>query len=57
MIVVSDSGPLIALSRIKHLDKIEKIFGEIIISEAVWIEVVENGDVRPGAEDVRKNRY
>lgn len=39
MIVVSDSGPLIALSKIKHLDILEKFFGEIIIPEAVWIKV------------------
>lgn len=44
MIVVSDSGPLIALSKIKHLDILEKFFGEIIIPEAVWIEVVEKGE-------------
>jgi predicted nucleic acid-binding protein len=53
VIVVSDSGPLIALSKIKHLDILEKFFGEIIIPEAVWIEVVEKGEGRPGAQDVK----
>ena len=52
MIVVSDSGPLIALSKIKHLDILEKFFGERIIPQAVWIEVVEKGEGRPGAQDV-----
>lgn len=57
MIVVSNSGPLIALSKIKHLDILEKFFGEIIIPEAVWIEVVEEGEGRPGAEDVKDSPW
>jgi uncharacterized protein len=57
VIVVSDSGPLIALSKIKHLDILEKFFGEIIIPEAVWIEVVEKGEGRPGAQDVKESPW
>ncbi len=53
MIVVSNSGPLIALSKIKYLDILKDSFREIIIPEAVWMEVVEKGKGRPGAEDIK----
>ena len=43
MIVVSDSGPLIALAKIGKLNVLRELFGEIIIPKAVWIEVVERG--------------
>lgn len=52
MIVLSDSGPLIALSKINHLDILRRIFGRIIISQAVWTEVVEKGKGRPGSKEV-----
>lgn len=57
MIVVSDSGPLIALSKINHLDILNKFFREIIIPQAVWIEVVEKGKGRPGAKAVKESKW
>ncbi len=53
MIVLSDSGPLIALSKINHLDILRKFFDKIIIPEAVWTEVVEKGEGRPGSKEVQ----
>ncbi len=52
MIVLSDSGPLIALSKIKHLDILRKFFDKIIIPQAVWTEVVEKGAGRPGSKEL-----
>jgi predicted nucleic acid-binding protein len=53
VIVLSDSGPLIALSKIDYLHILKKFFNEIIIPQAVWIEVVEKGNERPGSKDVQ----
>lgn len=53
MIVLSDSGPLIALSKINYLHILNEFFNEIIIPQAVWMEVVEKGNGRPGSKDVQ----
>ena len=52
MIVLSDSGPLIALSKINYLHILYEFFKEIIIPQAVWIEIVEKGKERPGSKKV-----
>ncbi|WP_246112250.1 hypothetical protein [Thermococcus aciditolerans] len=52
MIVVSDSGPLIALAKVRKLNILNELFGEVIIPRAVWVEVVERGKGKPGSEDV-----
>jgi len=53
MTVVSDSGPLIALSKIGKLHVLHDLFGEVLIPRAVWVEVVEKGRGKPGADEVR----
>jgi predicted nucleic acid-binding protein len=53
VIVLSDSGPLIALSKINYLHILYEFFEEIIIPQAVWIEVVEKGKERPGSKEVQ----
>ena len=53
MIVLSDSGPLIALSKINYLYILNEFFSDIIIPQAVWTEVVEKGEERPGCKEVR----
>ena len=50
MIVVSDSGPLIALSRLGMLHVLQELFGEIVIPEEVRREVVEKGKGKPGSD-------
>jgi len=57
VIVVSDSGPLIALSKINHLHILSEFFGEIIVPQAVWTEVVEKGKDRPGSKEVQEAKW
>ena len=52
--VVSDSGPLIALSSIQKLDLLRLLFGSIVIPEAVYQEVVLLGKGRPGEQEVKQ---
>lgn len=53
MKIVSNSSPLITLARISRLDLLRQLYGEIVIPEAVWHEVVMEGAEQPGAEAVR----
>ena len=50
MIVVSNAGPLIALSKLGRLGLLLKLYDEIIIPGEVYKEVVVNG-ARLGAQD------
>jgi len=50
--IVSNSTILIALSRIGHLWLLEKLFNELIIPQAVYIDVVVKGAGKPGSKDV-----
>ncbi len=43
MKVVSNASPLINLARIGRLDLLPRIFGRLFIPEAVWQEVVVEG--------------
>ena len=52
MIVVSNSTPLIALSRINKFGLLREYFGEIHIPEEVFDEVVTRGGNLSGAEEV-----
>jgi len=53
LIAVADSSVLIGLSAIGHLHLLKALFGrEILIPFAVWREVVEQGEKRPGARQV-----
>lgn len=50
MIVVSDSSALIALASAGELSLLRDLFGEVLIPQRVWDEVVQAN--RPGAEQV-----
>jgi predicted nucleic acid-binding protein len=39
MLVIADTGPIISFSVIDKLDLLEKIFGQVVIPEAVWSEL------------------
>ncbi len=52
MIVVSNSGPLIALARIGRLDLLRAVCGKLLIPQAVRDELVVSGGYRPGAYEV-----
>lgn len=53
-VVISDSSTLIHLARLGRLDLLRTIFGTIIIPPAVWREVVEQGQSRPGAVEIEQ---
>ncbi|MBI5253908.1 MAG: DUF3368 domain-containing protein [Euryarchaeota archaeon] len=57
MIVVSNSGPLIALAKLGLLFILKEFFGEVFVPPEVWNEVVERGKGKPGEEEVRKAKW
>jgi predicted nucleic acid-binding protein len=54
VIVVSNASPLINLARIGDLDLLRRLYGEIVIPEAVWDEVGVSGVGQPGATEVAR---
>ncbi|MBE0411514.1 MAG: DUF3368 domain-containing protein [Anaerolineales bacterium] len=57
MIAVSNSSPLINLARIDQLNLLERIFGRLIIPEAVWQEVAAEGQDYAGADEIRQAKW
>ena len=57
MTVVCDSTPLIHLSAMGRLDLLAQVFGEVLIPEAVYREVVDQGVGLPGAREVAAASY
>lgn len=53
MIVVSDTSPIINLAAIGRLDILATLYGQILIPDAVYMEIVLAGAGLPGADDVR----
>ncbi len=53
-VVVSDTGPLIALANIDRVELLRDLFGSILVPEAVYREVVEAGAGRPGAAELER---
>jgi hypothetical protein len=51
--IVSDSSPLISLARIGELDLLHRLYGELLIPQAVWHDVVVKGAGQPGFEEVK----
>lgn len=49
MIVVADASPLVALSAIRRVELLEDLYGRVVVPEAVWNEIVEQGRGKPGA--------
>ena len=54
-LVVSNSSVIIALARIFRLDLLEKLFGKILIPEAVWREIAAEG--KPGHEKIMRANF
>jgi predicted nucleic acid-binding protein len=50
--IVSNASPLINLARINKLDVLRQLYGELLVPEAVWQEVVVKGAGQSGAEQV-----
>lgn len=57
MRIVSNASPLINLARIGKLDLLRELYGELIIPEAVWHEVVVEGAGQPGADQVKASHW
>ena len=57
MIVISNSSALINLVIIERLDLLREKFGEIIVPQAVWQEVVIEGAGKPGAKEVERANW
>lgn len=57
MIAVSNSTPLIALSKIDRLDLLHDFFQEIYIPEEVYDEVVRRGKNLAGAAEVNSSAW
>jgi predicted nucleic acid-binding protein len=51
--IVVNSGPLISLARIEHLDLLPRLFGEILVPGAVFTEVTRDLSL-PGAAAVQE---
>jgi uncharacterized protein len=54
MIVVADASPLIAVARVGRLDLLRSVFGQLLVPDAVWREVVEVGSEKAGTADVAR---
>ncbi len=52
MAAVSNSSPLIYVSALADLALVRQLFGQLLIPEAVFREVVVNGEGQPGAKEV-----
>jgi len=51
---ISDSSTLIHLAGIGRLELLKEFYGKVLITPAVWKEVVEEGTGRPGAREVKE---
>ncbi len=52
MKVVSDASALINLARIRELGLLHRLYGDVLIPDAVWQEVVIDGTGQPGSEEI-----
>ena len=57
MRIVSNASPLINLARIGKLDLLRELYGELIIPEGVWHEVVVEGAGQPGSDEVNTSHW
>lgn len=57
MLVVADSSPLIYLSRVRLLDTLSTLFGEIVVPRTVWDEAVQRRPSAPGIDTLRQARW
>jgi predicted nucleic acid-binding protein len=57
MIVVSNATPLIGLAMADRFDLLPKLFGQIIVPQGVYDEVVLEGQERFGAREVQAASY
>ena len=52
-VVVSDASPLINLARVEQFELLTLFYGQIVIPQAVYDEVVVRGQGRDGSREVQ----
>ena len=57
MTVISDTTPIISLIKINRLDLLKKLFGEILIPEAVYRELTTNVTFKNEADIVKNSDF
>ena len=57
MIIISDTTPLISLMKISQLKLLKEMFGEILISEAVFDELTTNDSFKTEAEQIKSCKF
>lgn len=57
MIVVSDTTPLISLLKIDRLNLLEKLFGEVLIPQAVFDELTVDERYRLEADQIKNRQF
>lgn len=57
MIVVSDTTPLISLLKIDHIDLLEKLFGQVLIPQAVFDELTTDERFWLEADQIRRKKF
>ena len=57
MIVVSDTTPLISLLKIERIDLLEKLFGQVLIPQAVFQELTADERFKIEAEQIMRSPF
>ncbi len=57
MIVVSDTTPLISLLKIDRIDLLEKLFGQVLIPQAVFDELTVDERFKLEADQIRQRQF
>lgn len=57
MIVVSDTTPLISLLKIDRIDLLEKLFGQVLIPQAVFDELTADARFKFEADQIRRKQF
>ena len=56
MIVISDTTPLISLLKINRIDLLEKLFGDVLIPQAVFEELTIDERFRFEADQISQKK-
>ena len=57
MIVISDTTPIISLLKAGRLEILEKLYGKVLIPEAVYQELTENPSYESEAQIIRNAEF
>lgn len=57
MIVVSDTTPLISLLKVGRIDLLEKLFGQVVVPQAVYSELTADERFKHENEQIKQSRF